>query len=131
MKALNGADDTNFFGKRDCDFKKKVAELKWKRTSKFVKAEKYTLEANILLDIPNANPLLIFGGTTNLNELVKYICDQRNLYATQSGRECATNSDEIRAFLGINHIMSISKLPNMTCYWSVDSYLSTGQELLL
>ena len=37
--------------------KKKVTELKWKRTSKFVKAKKYTLEANVLLAIPeNANP---------------------------------------------------------------------------
>ena len=69
--------------------------------------------------------MLIFDGTINLNELVKHVCDQTNLDATQSGRECATNSDEIRAFLGINHIMSISKLPNVTCYWSVESYLST------
>ena len=50
--------------------KKKVAKLKWKRTSKFVKAKKCTLKANVLLDIPeNANPLLIFA----------------NLYATQMG----------------------------------------------
>ena len=56
--------------------KKQVAELKWKRTSKFVKANKCTQEANVLLDIlENANPLLIFEGTTNLNELVKHICD--------------------------------------------------------
>ena len=32
--------------------KRKVAELKWKRTSKFVKAKKFTLETNALLDIP-------------------------------------------------------------------------------
>ena len=32
--------------------------------------------------------------------------------------------EEIRAFLGINYIMSILKLPNVKCYWSVDSYLS-------
>ena len=65
--------------------KKKVAELKCERTFKFVKAKKYTLEANVLLDIPeNANPLLIFEETTNLNELVKHICDQTNLYATQN-----------------------------------------------
>ena len=66
--------------------KKKVAELKWKRTSKFVKAKKYTLEANVLLDIlENANLLLMFEWTTNFNELVKHICDQTNLYATQNG----------------------------------------------
>ena len=65
--------------------KKKVAQLKWERTFKFVKAKKCTLQANVLLDIPeNANPLLIFEETTNLNELVKHICDQTNLYATQN-----------------------------------------------
>ena len=68
--------------------------------------------------------MLLFEGTTNLNELVKYICDQTNLYSIQNGREFATNPEEIRAFLGINYIMSISKLPNVKCYWSVDSYLS-------
>ena len=58
------------------NLKKKVAELKWKWTSKFVKAKKSTLKANVLLDIPeNANPLLIFEGTTNLNEFVKHIFD--------------------------------------------------------
>ena len=78
---------------------KKVAELKWKRTSKFIKANTCTLEANILLGIPeNANPLLIFEGSVKLNKLLKYNCDQTNLYATQNGREFATNRGEILAF---------------------------------
>ena len=59
-----------------------------------------------------------------LNELVKIICDQSNLCAAQNGREFVTNPAEIPAFLGINYIMSISKLPTLKCYWSVDSYLS-------
>ena len=53
----------------------------------------------MLLDIPkNANPLLIFEGTTNLNELVKNIRNQTNPYATQNETEFATNLEEIRAF---------------------------------
>ena len=73
-----------------------VAELKSKRTFKFVKAKKCILEANILLDIPeNVNPLLIFEETTNLNELMKHICDQTSQYTTQHGREFATNSEEV------------------------------------
>ena len=55
---------------------------------------------------------------------MKHICDQTNLYATQNGREFASNPEEIRAFLGVNYIMSISKVPNVKSYWSVDSYLS-------
>ena len=30
----------------------------------------------------------------------------------------------LKTFLGASYIMSISKLPNMKYYWSVDSYLS-------
>ena len=79
--------------------KKKVAELMWKRTSKFVKAKKCTLEANVLLNIQeNANPLLIY-------ELVKHICHRTYLYVTQNGRAVATNPEDIRAFLGINYIV--------------------------
>ena len=59
-----------------------------------------------------------------LNDLVKIICDQSNLYAAQNGREFITTPEEIRAILGINCIMSISKLPNLKCYWSVNGYLS-------
>ena len=72
----------------------------------------------------NDDLLQIFESTMKLNELVKIICDQSNLYAAQNGREFATTPEEIRAFLGINYIMSISKLSNLKCCWSVDSYLS-------
>ena len=49
--------------------------LKWKRTLKFIKAKKCTLEANILLDMENTNPLQIFESTMKLNEFVKIICN--------------------------------------------------------
>ena len=53
--------------------KKKVAELKWKQTSKFAKAKKCTLEPNGLLDIPkSANPLLLFEATTNLKKYTHF-----------------------------------------------------------
>ena len=65
-----------------------------------------------------------FESTMKLNELVKIICDQWNLYAAQNGREFATTLEETRAFLGINYIMSISNLPNLKCYRNVDRYWS-------
>ena len=102
--------------------KKKITALKWKRTSKFIKAKKCTLEANILLEMENTNPLQTFESTMKFNELVKIICDQSNLYAAQNGRAFDIFPEEIGAFLGINCIMSISKLPNLKCYWSADSY---------
>jgi hypothetical protein len=67
-----------------------------------------------LLDLPSdATPLAIFGGTTNFKDLVGLICEQTNLYAAQSGRKFETNTAEIHAFLGVNYIMSINKLPNL------------------
>ena len=90
--------------------------MEWKLTSEFVKVKKCTPEAHILLAIQEkANQLLIFEEPTNLNELVKHICDQTNLYATQKGSDFALNPKQIRTFLGINYIMSISKLPNVKC----------------
>ena len=79
--------------------KKKVAELK--RTSKFVKLKKvHTRSKRIIRHSQNANSLLKFEGTTNnLNEIVKQIWDQTNQW------EFATNPEEIRTFLGVNHIM--------------------------
>ena len=95
---------------------KKVREMEWKLTSEFVKVKKCTPEAHILLAIQEkANQLLIFEEPTNLNELVKHICDQTNLYATQKGSDFALNPKQICIFLGINYIMSISKLPSMKC----------------
>ena len=67
---------------------KKATDLNWKSTSKFFKAKMCIQEENVLLDIPeNANPLLSFEGTTNLNELAKHICNQTKLNATQNGTE--------------------------------------------
>ena len=104
--------------------KRKVTELKWKPISKLFRAKKCTQKTNVLLDIPEyTNPFLIFEETRKLNEIVKHICDQRNLYAIQNVGEFPTNSEEIRTFLGINNIMSITKLSNVKCYWSVISYL--------
>ena len=105
--------------------KAKTAELKWKRQPKFIMTRNCNLEANILLNLPEkSDPLKIYEATTDFNELVQYICEQTNLYATQNGRVFVTNPKEIRAFLGINYIISISKLPNLKCYWSVESYFS-------
>ena len=46
---------------------------------------------------------------------------------TKREREFATNSEEIRAFLGINFIMSISKLPNVKCYSSAGNVMTKNR----
>ena len=82
------------------------------------------MEAKILLDLPvNPSPLRVFESTTRLNDLVSLICDQTNLYAEQNGRTFRTTSEEVRAFLGVNFMMTICKLPNIKCYWHADEYI--------
>ena len=54
---------------------------------------------------------------------VVILVEQTNLYARQNGRQFETNSDEIKAFLGINFVMSINKLPNLKSYWQIDEYV--------
>ena len=88
---------------------------KWNGNS-HLNLSKCTPEAHVLLETQeNANQLLIFEEPTNLNELVKHISDQTNLYATQKASDVTLNPKQICAFLGINYIMSISKLPSMKC----------------
>ena len=106
-------------------FKAKISELKWKGQSRFIKTRKCNLEVTILLNLPeNFNVLKIYEVTTDFNELVQFICEQTNRYPVQNGREFVTNPEEIRPSSCINYIMSISKLPNLKCYWIVDSYFS-------
>ena len=52
-----------------------------------------------------------------MNELLEIIVTKTNRYATQKGRSFETTEDEMKAFLGINFIMGINKLPSLGDYW--------------
>ena len=98
--------------------------MKWQRKPKLIKPKNCELEAKILLDLPvNPSPLRVFESTTRLNDLVSLICDQTNLYAEQNGRTFRTTPEEVRAFLGVNFMMAICKLPNTKCFWDADEYI--------
>ena len=58
-----------------------------------------------------------------MNKLISHILSQTNLYATQKGHNFVTNDAEIKAFLGMNSIMSINKLPTIEHYWSTDRFI--------
>ena len=104
-----------------------TASLKWQHKPKLIKHKNCELEAKILLDLPvNPSPLCVFESTTRLNDLVSLICDQTNLYAEQNGRTFQTMPEEVRAFLGVNFMMAICKLPNIKCCWHADEYIGNG-----
>ena len=108
--------------------KKKMAgenPFKWtKKAGKQQQGDICSLEEEVKLDLPEyVTPFVIFQETIQLDELVAILVEQTNLYARQNGRQFETNSDEIKAFLGINFVMSINKLPNLKSYWQIDEYV--------
>ena len=54
------------------------------------------------------HPLKYF---TEINELLEIIVTETNRYATQKGRNFETTEGKMKAFLGVNFIMGINKLP--------------------
>ena len=76
---------------------------------------------------PNLNetvsPIETFSLVTGLEELLELIVEQSNLYAHQNGRNFTVTKEELKAFLGINFVMAINKLPTIAEYWRVDNLI--------
>ena len=78
-----------------------------------------TLEAEVLVDLDHGStPFDIFRIFTGMNEPLEIIVKEKNRYAIQKGHNFETIEDEMKAFLGINFIMNVSKLPSLEDYWS-------------
>ena len=69
---------------------------------------------------PNPNetvsPIEIFSLVTGLEELLEMIVEQLNLYAYQNRRNFTVTKEELKAFLGINFIMTVNRLPTIAKY---------------
>ena len=63
---------------------------------------------------------------TGLEELLELIVEQSNLYAHQNGRNFTVTKEELKAFLGKNFVMAISKLPMIVECWRVDNLISNN-----
>ena len=80
--------------------------------------KKCTLEAEVLIDLDHGSiPLDIFQTVTGMNELREM---ETNRYTTQKGLNFETVKNEMKAFLGVNFIMGINKLPSLEDYRSTD-----------
>ena len=98
--------------------KNKKEEL-WERTKK----EKVTKQEVCHL-VPEIQPNLsetvsaieIFSLMTSLEELLDLIVGQSNVYAHQNGRNFTVTKEELKAFPGINFVMTINKLPTFAEY---------------
>ena len=105
--------------------KNKKEELwKWTKKLKVTKQK----ECHLLSEIqPNLNetffPIEIFSLVTSLEELLKLIAEQSNLYAYQNGRDFTVIKEELKAFLEIHFVMAINKLPMIAECWRVDNLI--------
>ena len=80
--------------------------------------KKCTLEAEVLIDLDHGStPFDIFQTVTGMNELREM---ETNRYTTQKGLNFETVKNEMKAFLGVNFIMGINKLPSLEDYRSTD-----------
>ena len=105
--------------------KNKKEELwKWTKKVKVTKQEECHLVPEIQ---PNLNetvsPIEIFSLVTGLEELLELMVEQSNLYIHQNGRNFTVTKAELKAFLGINIVMTINKLAKIAEYWRVDNLI--------
>ena len=70
-----------------------------------------------------SSPLAVFQKVMQLDKLVTLTVTETNRYAQQNGRNFVTNAAEMKAFLGMNYIMGVNKLPTTHHYWESDDYV--------
>ena len=79
-----------------------------------------------LVTIDNGDAFKVYSETCSLDGLIDLIVTESNRYAMQQGQAFETNSDEIKAFLGLVIFMGYHCLPSARNYWSTDEDLQVG-----
>ena len=105
--------------------KNKNEELwKWTKKVKVTKQEECHLVPEIQTNLnETVSPTEIFSLVTGHGELLELIVEQSNLYAHQNGRNFAVTQEKLKAFLGMNFVMGINKLPAIAEFWRVDKLI--------
>ena len=106
---------------------KKREKNKSKELWKWTKKVKVTKQEECPEMQPNLNeavsPIEIFSLVTGFEELLELMAEQSNLYAHQNGRNFTVTKEELKAFLGINFVTAINKLPTIAQYCRVDNLI--------
>ena len=108
-----------------------IEEWKWEDKEKPMTKKECTLEAEVLVDLGHGSTFFeIFQTVTGMNELIEIIVTEKNRYTTQKGCNFETAEDEMKAFLGINFIMGINKLPvNKLPSWKTIAQPTNASEM--
>ena len=105
--------------------KNKSEELwKWTKKVKVTKQKECYLVPEIQPNLNETVSLIeIFSLVTGLEELLELTVEQSKFYDHQNGRNFIVTKEEVEAFLGINFVMAINKLPTNTKYLRADNMI--------
>ena len=114
----------------DCEvFRKKricqiICDIKWNSRKTCHPRRDCTQQAYVPHKFgENFTQVDVFMKVVNTQELIDHIAPETDIYAAQKGRNFLTNYDGLKAFLGINYLRGINKLPSVANYWEVDHYI--------
>ena len=97
----------------------------WTKKLKITKQEECHLLPEIQPSLnENVSPREIFSLVTSLEKLLELIVEQSNLYTYKNERNFLVNKEKLKAFLEINFVMAINKLPTIAESWRVDNLIS-------
>ena len=83
-------------------------------------------EGVVNMQTENVTPFEAFTKCIGLPGLLSMMKIESERYAAQNGRQFPISEEEFCAFLGVNLLMGINKLPTMKSYWSVDEGLGNS-----
>ena len=101
----------------------KQKEPVWKWRKRFAKTPLQPCslkeEGVVNMQAENLIPFEAFSKCIGLPGLLSMMKIESERYAAQHGRQFQISEEEFCAFLGVNLLMGINKLPTMKSYWSV------------
>ncbi|GFS46856.1 chimeric ERCC6-PGBD3 protein [Trichonephila inaurata madagascariensis] len=109
-----------------CETSEDVPNFQWEKNSYvpyvFYKSEYEFGRINLFSDPQDMlSPMHVFKEMTQLDQLMNDIVVKESIrYAEQNGRLFTIDSEEMKAFLGMNFVMSYHVLPTVRHYWSTD-----------
>ena len=105
----------------------KQKEPVWKWRKRFAKTPLQPCslkeEGVVNMQTENVTPFEAFSKCIGLPGLLSMMKIESERYAAQNGRQFQILEEEFCAFLGVNMLMEINKLPTIKSYWSVDEDL--------
>ena len=85
--------------------------------------EKWNLVGEVCHQLKESASPLVHEKVVNLDVLIELLVTQSNLNSQQNERHFITNPEEMKAFVGINYVMTVNQLPNIPMYWDCDHFI--------